>query len=183
LFFAGRRWAFIKFAVLEAVILGVDWGRESVSRAYVYALVALMLGGLSAVPANATNCLKAHKVFNLSGDSIEYAMTIAPGADCIQGLRASTMQIYDIWVLKQPEHGDLVMVGPGFRYFAKSDFSGTDKFTLVVVGKNLREEGFSTVEVTVSPQDPTTTLTASIESLLTLSAASAPESNLGLRNP
>jgi hypothetical protein len=146
-----------------------------VSRAYIGALVGLLLGGLLVVPENASaNCLKAHKPFTLSGDSIEYAMTIAPGGDCIQGLRASTMQIYDIWVLKQPAHGDLVMVGPGFRYLAKSDFSGTDKFTLVVVGKNLREEGFSTVEITVSPQDPPATFAAAAERLLKLSTASAP---------
>jgi hypothetical protein len=45
-------------------------------------------------------------------------------------------------------------VGPGFRYFAKSDFSGTDRFTLLVVGKNRHDEGSSTVEITVSLSSP-----------------------------
>ena len=61
------------------------------------------------------------------------------------------MQIYSVRILQKPKSGELVMVGTGFRYFAKQDFSGTDKFSLMVVGKNLHEEGQSTVEITVSP--------------------------------
>jgi hypothetical protein len=86
----------------------------------------------------------------LAGDTIEWSMTIAPGANCIQGLRWSTMQIYDVSVVEKPKNGDLVLVGPGFRYFAQSDFTGTDKFTLHVVGKNRHDEGASTVQITVS---------------------------------
>jgi hypothetical protein len=48
----------------------------------------------------------------------------------------------------------------GFRYFAKPDFSETDKFSLTVVGKNLREEGYSTVEITVSRRDTPLKLSA-----------------------
>lgn len=121
------------------------------SRAYFYAF-ALVLSALLSISANASpNCLIEHKAFQLAGDSIEYSMSISPGADCIQGLRWSTMQIYKVWILDKPTSGELVMVGPGFRYFANSDFSGTDKFSLVVVGKNLHEEGYSTVEIVVSP--------------------------------
>ena len=60
-------------------------------------------------------------------------MTIKPGAECIQGLRWSFMQVFAVWVLDKPQTGELVIVGSGFRYFAKPGFSGTDKFTLVVV--------------------------------------------------
>lgn len=63
------------------------------------------------------------------------------------------MQIYSVRILNKPASGELVMVGTGFRYFAKPDFSGTDKFSLMVVGKNLRDEGYSTVEITVSSRD------------------------------
>ena len=52
------------------------------------------------------------------------------------------------------------MVRTDFRYFAKPDFSGTDKFSLMVVGKNLREEGYSTVEITVSRRDTPLMLSA-----------------------
>ena len=121
-------------------------------RAYVCAVAAFLLSAALFAPASATpNCLGEHKAFKLAGDSIEYSMSIAPGADCIQGLRWSTMQIYAVRVLDKPARGELVMVGSGFRYFAKPDFSGTDKFSLMVVGKNLREEGSSRVEIVVSP--------------------------------
>jgi hypothetical protein len=132
-----------------------------VLRAYVCAFVTLVLCASLLSPANATpNCLGEHRPFKLAGDSIEYSMSISPGADCIQGLRWSTMQIYTVRVLDKPTNGELVMVGTGFRYFAKPDFSGTDKFSLVVVGKNLREEGSSTVEITVSRRDAPMTLSA-----------------------
>src|ERR1700719_1195166 len=124
------------------------------SRIKICVVVALSLSALAPTQADAFgSCLKGHKPFQLSGDSIEYSMAIAPGADCIQGLRWSFMQVYTVWVLEKPANGELVMVGPGFRYFANPDFAGTDKFTLVVVGKNRHEGGFSTVEITVSPQD------------------------------
>jgi len=133
-----------------------------VLRAYVCALAALVLSAALSASANATpNCLGEHRPFKLAGDSIEYSMSISAGADCIQGLRWSTMQIYAVKVLDKPSRGELVMVGSGFRYFAKPDFSGTDKFSLVVTGKNLREEGSSTVEITVvSHRDAPLTLSA-----------------------
>jgi hypothetical protein len=96
------------------------------------------------------NCLRDIKPYRLAGDTMEWSMTIAPGADCIQGLRWSTMQIYKVEVTEKPKSGEIVLVGPGFRYFAKPNFSGTDRFTLLVVGKNRYDEGTSTVEVTVS---------------------------------
>ena len=119
------------------------------------AFIVLMLVAFAPTGANAFgSCLKKDRQpFQLSGDSIEYSLAIEPGTDCIQGLRWSFMQIYAVWVLKKPTNGELVMVGPGFRYFAKPDFSGPDKFTLVVVGKNRHEEGYSTVEIIVSRPD------------------------------
>ncbi|WP_339028206.1 Ig-like domain-containing protein [Bradyrhizobium symbiodeficiens] len=115
------------------------------------AAMALGVGVFATASAGASpSCLRDHKPYKLDFDTIEWSMTIAPGADCIQGLRWSTMQIYWVNVAKQPKNGEIVIVGSGFRYIAKPDFSGTDKFTLTVVGKNRRTEGASTVEVTVS---------------------------------
>jgi hypothetical protein len=132
-----------------------------VSRAY--ALGALILVTSLAGPTHASSsCLGEHKAFKLSGDSVEYSMVIAPGTDCLQGLRRSTMLIYAVWVLDKPAHGELFTVGPAFRYLADQRFSGTDRFSLVVVGKNLRDEGYSTVEVTVSPAPPDPSLTPSL---------------------
>jgi hypothetical protein len=147
--FAGSRGLLVNLQP-QALMFGCLLGRTALLRAYTCALAAI--AAALSTPANATpNCLKDHGPFKLAGDSIEYSMSIAPGADCIQGLRFATMQIYSVRILEKPTSGELVMVGTGFRYFAKPDFSGTDKFSLTVVGKNLREEGSSTVEITVSP--------------------------------
>lgn len=122
------------------------------SRISIHAPIAamLMLLGLASESKATPNCLRDNKPYKLADDTIEWSMTIAPGADCIQGLRWSTMQIYSVSVIEKPKSGELVMVGPGFRYFARPDFSGIDKFTLVVVGKNRHDEGTSTVQITVS---------------------------------
>jgi hypothetical protein len=115
--------------------------------------IVLPLFALMSAPAKATpNCLRDNQAYKLAGDTIEWSMTIARGADCIQGLRWSTMQIYSVSIAEKPKSGELVLVGPGFRYFAKPDFSGTDSFTLIVVGKNRHDEGSSTVQITVSGQ-------------------------------
>lgn len=110
-------------------------------------LVAALLVG----PAKATpNCLRDNQPYKLAGDSIDWPMTIKPGANCIQGLRWSTMQIDSVSIAEQPKSGELTLVGPGFRYFAKSDFGGSDSFALVVVGKNRREAGQSVIHIKVS---------------------------------
>jgi hypothetical protein len=120
------------------------------------AAAAMLVLLASASEAKATpNCLRDNKPYRLAGDTMEWSMTITPGADCIQGLRWSTMQIYKVEVMEKPKSGEIVLVGPGFRYFARPNFSGTDRFTLLVVGKNRHDEGTSTVEVTVSrPNGP-----------------------------
>ena len=116
-----------------------------------YAFIAAVIEALALFPAHASpNCLKDQKAYQLTGDFIGWSMAIAPGANCIQGLRWSYMQVYAVWVLEKPAHGELVTVGSGFRYSANPDSSGTDKFTLVVVGKNRHQEGYSTVEINVS---------------------------------
>ncbi len=126
------------------------------SFALLRALAALVFGVLATASASSSpSCLRDHKAYKLAFDTIEWSMTIAPGADCIQGLRWSTMQIYWVTVTEKPKGGEVVIVGSGFRYYARPDFSGTDKFTLAVVGKNRHTEGASMVEITVShPNGP-----------------------------
>lgn len=118
-------------------------------------LICTLIAGMCVVAlgagAQATpNCMRDIKPYKLAGDTMEWTMTITPGNECIQGLRWSTMQIYSLTIAEKPANGELVLVGPGFRYFARSDFSEPDKFTLIVVGKNRFEEGTSTLQITVS---------------------------------
>lgn len=105
------------------------------------------------------SCMRDHRPFQLAGDTIEWSMAIAPGLNCIQGLRWSTMQIFDVSVVKAPTKGNLVLVGPGFRYFASPTFSGKDRFSLLVVGQNRHDRGTSIVQVEVS--NPLPALSAS----------------------
>jgi hypothetical protein len=95
------------------------------------------------------SCLKEKAPFALSSDTIKWTMTIAPGAECIQGLRWSYMQIYAVSVVSSPSKGRIEMVGSGFRYYADQNDRSTDKFTLLISGKNRRDIGQSTLEVEV----------------------------------
>ncbi|MET4041767.1 hypothetical protein ABIC03_003458 [Bradyrhizobium sp. RT6a] len=105
-------------------------------------------------PASASSlCVKDRTPFALASDTMTWSMTIAPSQDCIQGLRWSYMQIYDVSVVQAPSKGRLVVVGSGFRYFAggSDDQNSVDKFTLLISGKNRHEVGSSTLEVEVHP--------------------------------
>lgn len=94
-------------------------------------------------------CVEDQKPFALAEDTTVWTMYAAPGSECIQGLRWSYMQIYTVSVSKAPTKGKIVIVGPGFRYFADSKDYEADSFTLEVVGKNRRDPGKSTLEIVV----------------------------------
>jgi hypothetical protein len=115
-------------------------GRRSVG----IVLPLLMNAPVSALPSKVP--------FELAGDTIHWTMTIAPAADCIQDLRWSYMQIYDVSVVHAPKNGKIVMVGIGFRYFADPGFKGPDSFTLPVTGMNKKDPGRSYVQIEVTPR-------------------------------
>jgi hypothetical protein len=95
-------------------------------------------------------CLKETQPFALSSDTKNWTMTIAPGGECIQGLRHSYMQIYEVKVVSEPTNGQLVIVGSGFRYYANdASDPGTDTFTLRISGKNRHGLGKSTLQIEV----------------------------------
>jgi hypothetical protein len=108
---------------------------------------------LSASAGASPTCVSQDKQpFELAGDTIQWAMTIAPGGDCIQGVRWSYMQIYDVSVVTAPKNGKIVMEGIGFRYYADPKFQGTDSFTLAVTGMNKKNPGRSYVQIEVKPR-------------------------------
>jgi hypothetical protein len=114
--------------------------------------IAIGFMAILAVSADASpNCLKNQKPFALAEDTIIWTMYAAPGSECIQGLRWSYMQIDSVSVSKAPTKGKIGIVGYGFRYFADSQNYEADSFTLVVVGKNRRDAGKSTLEIVVKP--------------------------------
>ncbi|WP_407117212.1 hypothetical protein [Bradyrhizobium sp. LMG 9283] len=114
------------------------------------AVAASFMSGLTAHASPV--CIKARTPFALSEDTVRWTMSIAPGADCIQGLRLSYMQIFNVSVVSGPSWGQLAVVGSGFRYSAGTETPGTDKFTLLISGSNRHHRGTSTLEVEVNPQ-------------------------------
>ena len=112
-------------------------------------IAAVLLAVLDA-SANATpNCLNDQKAYALADDVVHWTMTIVPGAECIQGLRWSYMQIEQVSISTAPKNGKAVVVGPGFRYFADPGFQGSDSFTVTVSGKNRKTPGNSTLQIEV----------------------------------
>jgi hypothetical protein len=118
-------------------------------------LTAALLSALGGSAGATPNCLRDPQPYVLSDDTVSWAMTIVPGADCIQGLRWSYMQIERVSLSTSPSNGKVVIVGPGFRYFADPDFQGSDAFTVTVTGKNRKAFGNSVLQVQVSarPQE------------------------------
>jgi hypothetical protein len=115
-------------------------------------LIAIGVTALITVSAQASpNCLKDQKPFALADDTVVWNMYATPGSECIQGLRWSYMQIFNVSVSKAPTKGKIVIVGPGFRYLADFQEYESDSFTLVIEGKNGRDTGKSTLEVLVKP--------------------------------
>ncbi|BBO14665.1 MULTISPECIES: Ig-like domain-containing protein [Bradyrhizobium] len=115
--------------------------------------VVLAASAMSGLAAQASPiCIKERTPFALSHDTVKWTMSIAPGAECIQGLRWSYMQIFKVSVVSGPSRGQLAVVGSGFRYSAEAGAPGSDKFTLLISGKNRQVAGTSTLEVEVNPQ-------------------------------
>jgi hypothetical protein len=120
------------------------------SRVLYWLFLAIGFSSVVAVSAHGSpRCVKDQTPFALTDDIVSWTMSAAPGSECLQGLRWSYMQIYSVLVLQAPKKGKLVIVGSGFRYIADSDSHEEDNFTLVVIGKNRRDEGESILDVAV----------------------------------
>jgi hypothetical protein len=102
--------------------------------------------------AQAGGCLLHPEPFLLQSDTVHWSVKINSGAECVQGLRWSTMMIDDISILDQPKLGRLVLQGPSFRYFSDPGARGTDSFKLSITGTSLRLKGNSVIEVDVTVQ-------------------------------
>ena len=77
-------------------------------------------------------------------------MKINSGAECIQGLRWSTILIDNISIVEQPKLGRLALQGPSFRYFSNPGAHGADSFKLSITGTSLRLNGISFIEADVT---------------------------------
>src|SRR3981081_4313219 len=89
---------------------------------------SVLLAALKVSAGAAPNCLSDQKPYALTDDVVHWSMTIVPGADCIQGLRWSYMQIEQVSISSAPKNGKAVIVGPGFRLFCRLGVSGIGPF-------------------------------------------------------
>jgi hypothetical protein len=110
---------------------------------------SVLLAALNVSAGATPNCLSDQKPYALTDDVVHWSMTIVPGAECIQGLRWSYMQIEQVSISGAPKNGKAVIVGPGFRYFADPGFEGSDSFTVAVSGKNRKTPGKSILQIAV----------------------------------
>jgi hypothetical protein len=105
----------------------------------------------SPAPASAGGiCLLHPAGFRLQADTVHWSMKIDSGAECIQGLRWSTIMIEDIAIVDPPKLGRLQLQGPSFRYFSNPGAQGSDSFKLSISGTSLRLKGSSFIEVDVT---------------------------------
>jgi hypothetical protein len=112
-------------------------------------IASVLLAALNVSAGATPNCLSDQKPYALTDDVVHWSMTIVPGAECIQGLRWSYMQIEQVSISGAPKNGKAVIVGPGFRYFADPGFEGSDSFTVAVSGKNRKTPGKSILQIAV----------------------------------
>jgi hypothetical protein len=114
-----------------------------------FSMAAVLIASLNISASATPRCLSDQEPYALTDDIVNWTMSIAPGDECIQGLRWSYMQIEFVSVLGPPKKGKAVVVGSGFRYFADPDFKGTDSFTVVVSGINKKTPGNSVLQIEV----------------------------------
>jgi len=119
-------------------------------------LLVIVLGSISAwcptIAGAGGACLLHPEGFRLQSDAVHWSMKINSGAECIQGLRWSTIMIDNIFVSDPPKLGRLSLQGPSFRYFSSPGARGSDSFKLSIVGTSLRQKGVSSIEVDVTVQ-------------------------------
>ncbi|ULK95964.1 hypothetical protein [Bradyrhizobium sp. I71] len=97
-------------------------------------------------------CILRPQPFTLKSETVRWSFKIKPGAECIQGLRWSTIMIDNIKIIEPPKSGRLVIQGPAFRYFASADAQGTDSFKIEIAGASLHVGGTSLIEVDITSQ-------------------------------
>lgn len=125
-----------------------------------FSMAAILVANLGNSVSASPSCLSGQKPYALASDIVDWTMSIAPGADCIQGLRWSYMQIELVSIIGAPKNGKVVVVGSGFRYFADPSFRGSDSFTVVVSGKNLKTPGNSVLQIEVKAREQTVQLSS-----------------------
>ncbi|HEV2154455.1 hypothetical protein [Bradyrhizobium sp.] len=117
-------------------------------------ILFIMLTGRAPAQAGGT-CILRPEPIRLRSDVVNWAIELRPGAECVQGLRWSTLLIDQVVVMSQPKFGRIAINGPSFHYIAGPS-KESDTFQLLVKGSALRVPGETTIEATVQVSDAPT---------------------------
>ena len=110
-------------------------------------LVFLSAEALAAPPSA---CVVNSPHYQLTSDNVDWSIKTRSGQTCVRGLRFGGVVIETVKLISPPQSGNVRLLGPGFSYAAKPDFSGEDSFTVVVSGTINKVRGTSTIRVLVS---------------------------------
>jgi len=100
--------------------------------------------------AFARSCVIAGPRFYLNADTVDWSMKIGSGNSCVHGLKFSSFIIQNVKLISPPQSGQVELLGSGFTYTAKPDFTGQDSFSLAISGVFNQINGHSIVNVKVS---------------------------------
>ena len=112
------------------------------------ALLVCLLGDVAG--ASAQSCVIQAPRYSLKADTVDWAIKVASGRSCIHGMRFGNVQIEGVKLVSPPQSGQVTVEGPGFRYSSKTKYTGSDSFSLSVIGRVNNVRGSSTIRVTVS---------------------------------
>ena len=120
------------------------------------ALLLALLGDFPGAAAQSCVVIQAPR-YSLKADTVDWLIKIASGKSCVRGVRFGNVEIEPIKLLAAPKSGQVTLEGPGFRYTSQAKYTGSDSFSLVVVGRTNKQRGSSTIRVTVSVGESTAT--------------------------
>ena len=97
-----------------------------------------------------STCVVNSPHYLLTSDNVDWSIKTRSGQTCVRGLRFGGVVIETVKLISPPQSGNVRLLGPGFSYTAKPDFSGEDLFTVEVSGTINKVRGTSTIRVVVS---------------------------------
>jgi hypothetical protein len=111
-------------------------------------LLVFLSAEAPAAPPSA--CVVNSPHYQLTSDNVDWSIKTRSGQTCVRGLRFGNVVLETVKLISLPQSGNVRLLGPGFSYTAKPDFSGEDSFTVVVSGTINKVRGTSTIRVVVS---------------------------------
>ncbi len=120
------------------------------------ALLLALLGDFRGAAAQSCVVVQAPR-YSLKSETVDWLIKVASGRSCVHGVRFGNLEIEPLKLLAPPKSGRVTLEGPGFRYTSQAKYTGSDSFSLAVVGRTNKRPGSSIIRVTVSVGESTVT--------------------------